>query len=124
MSSITAATFDNVTLLAPLCPAWCACPEDHPGQHLDGDRIHLSATAEVDLPREPAVLDMPDCGGLTEHPRLRRAGVTLRQHYAAPAPHLVVDHGETALETFELTLDEAEQFARGLLELVRAARVG
>jgi hypothetical protein len=42
-------------------------------------------------------------------------------HYEAPGPHVVVGHGETALETFEMTLAEAEEFALGLLGLVRQA---
>jgi hypothetical protein len=121
------------------CPEWCAYPEDHPRQNLDGDRIHRSATlADVDLSLEPPVsqimevmingrielLDIEEiCGPSDEEPETQRLSASVVQHYKAPGPDVVVDvRHEDGEFDLHLTLGEAGEFALGLLELVRAAK--
>jgi hypothetical protein len=128
---------DRAAWLKTPCPAWCADTAYHPEQDIDGDRIHQSIPAWTEMAMMPTV-PADDAGydddvRHTEHPRLQHAQAALRQHYQAPAPHFLVtveadsgyDRGPfmPPLEVdFEMTLDEAEDFALGLLQLVRAAK--
>jgi hypothetical protein len=102
------------------CPAWCVFPEECATPRLYDDREHRSTTHDVDLTREPLIGDVH--ADLTAYLRHNRAGACLEQHDNAQVPHLVLHHGETFLERIELTLDEAEDLARGILHLVAEGR--
>ncbi|RKS76492.1 hypothetical protein BZB76_1848 [Actinomadura pelletieri DSM 43383] len=103
------------------CPAWCVV------EHLDvdpvEDRVHEGTSGTVTLSLEEA--------RYVEHPQTREAyGVPIRldisvqQGYRETEPRLLLWYVDTEGNTQSrtMTLGEAESFANGILDAVKAAR--
>jgi hypothetical protein len=100
------------------CPPWCAYGHDSSEWAYD-DRLHRSSDYDVTLTAMDAVVDAVDEEVSIEP---RRMSACLWQHYREAEPRVVIAHGDEPEAVAELTLDEAEQHARDLLELVALAR--
>lgn len=111
------------------CPSWC---EGRPGasehlRHQDrdtgDDRLHSGIYHTVDLAIEDPDVELgPDIPGepreITAHPSF--ISMRLEQGYREAEPRIGGPHGDQHEITF--TLDEAEEFAGVLFELVREGR--
>jgi hypothetical protein len=108
------------------CPDWCAYGGECGRPRLYDDRRHLSASVFVQLSTEPSgrsvrVSDV----GIEEYDTPQELLGRLDQHCAEAEPVVSIYAGEcNVVSDFSvgLTLDEAEEFARGILEMVDAGR--
>jgi hypothetical protein len=110
------------------CPAWCAYTDDGcdaRNQPMYEDRHHYSSGIVVALSTEEPQRSMRVRDGkleeyFTDEPQQLCA--RLDQHYREAQPRIRVYGDESSPLGLSLTLDEAEEFARGILALIDEAR--
>lgn len=101
------------------CPSWCV--ERHHNHDMPDDRLHWSDWHGVDL----TSMDMENIGPKDQPDyRTHNASAVLFQHYreAEPRVSLIDDIHDRCAYSMHMTLDEAEQLAFHLFELVRQGR--
>ena len=107
----------ELSTLPPVeCAPWCEDGDGHPNAWHPADQWCGSPEVIVGLTRH-ALVDWSD-----DSKRLDVARAYLVRERFAAVTHLNLTHGDDS--GMELTLEEAETFARGLLRLVETAREG
>ena len=96
------------------CPFWCTWPDLHKEHDHYEDRTHCGPGVEV-------VLTAVSGQEVDDHPDVVRA--YLLQHYREIGPRIELSRDDHPVD-IQLTLEEAEEFAGKLLELVTVARTG
>ncbi|MFI6299514.1 DUF6907 domain-containing protein [Nonomuraea sp. NPDC050790] len=101
------------------CPAWCI--EDHHGADHPDDRVHWSAYRST-----PAhTMQYEDCGSPNEPGHMAHsASLVLVQHYREAEPRVSLSDNANDKWSLQMTLAEAEQVARHILDIIHTAREG